>query len=299
MIESALNEDFCRPDLVFDLGFHRGEDTGYYLAIGRRVVAVDASAELIAAGRNRFKEALESGQLTLVHAAVVGAGQRATHDQLQFHPHPTRSEWGSVDLRWVRRNAEAHGLPHADPVMVPAISLEELVERYGCPSFLKIDIEGADEAVLTDVSRLSVRPLTLSWETGKESLRTVLRQHEALASLGYRQFRVVQQAWLDHTPPVRAVDGRKWSFEPGCSGPMPEYFPKPWRGLPWVKCQYILLFLLYRLVGPRSRFRRAARHPSALINAIPRSIQRRADKRCIPLPGWFDSHARLTYHQKI
>ena len=30
-------------DLVFDFGFHRGEDTGYYLAMGQRVVAVDAS----------------------------------------------------------------------------------------------------------------------------------------------------------------------------------------------------------------------------------------------------------------
>jgi FkbM family methyltransferase len=298
MIAHLQDHDICKPDLVFDLGFHRGEDTGYYLTMGRRVVAVDASADLIAAGRKRFSEALQTGQLTLVHAAVVGADQRATQDQLLFYPHPTRSEWGSVDLRWVRRNAEAHGLPHADPVKVPTISLEELVERHGCPAFLKIDIEGADEAVLADVSRLSVRPDTLSWETGKESLRAVLRQHQRLAALGYREFRVVQQAWLDQTPPVEGVDGRRWSFEPGCSGPMPEFNPSPWRRLQWVKCQYILLFMAYRLVGPRSWFRAAARHPSPLINAIPRCIQRWAEKRRIPLPGWVDSQARLSSFQK-
>jgi hypothetical protein len=196
-------------------------------------------------------------------------------------------------MRWVRRNAEAHGLPHDEPVKVPAISLEELVERYGCPSFLKIDIEGADEAVLADVSRLTVRPATLSWETGKESLRAVLRQHQRLAALGYREFRIVQQAWLDHTPSVKSMEGRTWTFEPGCSGPMPEFSKIPWRGLKWVKCQYILLFMVYRMVGPRSWFRSAARHPSPLINAIPRHIQRWAEKRCFPLPGWFDSHARL------
>jgi len=50
-----------QADLVFDLGFHRGEDTGYYLAMGRRVVAVDASAELIAAGRERFAAELAAG----------------------------------------------------------------------------------------------------------------------------------------------------------------------------------------------------------------------------------------------
>jgi FkbM family methyltransferase len=299
MIETAPNHNACQPDLVFDLGFHRGEDTGYYLAMGSRVVAVDASADLIAAGRKRFPEALQSGQLTLLHAAVVGADQRATLDQLLFYPHPTRSEWGSVDMRWVRRNAEAHGLPHADPVKVPTICLEELVERHGCPSFLKIDIEGADEAVLADVSRLSVRPATLSWETGKESMRAVLRQHQRLAALGYREFRIVQQAWLDHAPPVEGADGCKWSFEPGCSGPMPEFTQIPWRGLQWVKCQYILLFMAYRLVGPRSWFRAAARHPLPLFNVIPRCIQRWAEKRRFPLPGWVDSHARLSSQQNI
>ena len=279
--------------LIFDLGFHQGEDTGYYLALGRRVVAVDASAELVAAGRERFAEPIATGQLTLLHAAVVGAEQRAAMPEMLFYPHPERSEWGTVDLRWVRRNAEAHGLPHTDPVVVPTICLEELVERYGCPSYLKIDIEGADEAVLADLERLPQRPATVSWETGKESLRAVLRQHRRLAALGYRQFRVVQQAYLECRPPARGPDDRLWSFEPGCSGPMPELSTQPWRGLGWVSAQYALLFLAYGLVGPRSWFRAAARHPSRWVGGLPRRIQRWAERRRLPLPGWVDSQARL------
>ena len=290
---SAGEQCALQSELVFDLGFHRGEDTGYYLAMGRRVVAVDASAELIAAGRERFAAELASGQLTLVHGAVVGALQRAETEVLLFHPHPERSEWGSVDLRWVRRNAEAHGLPHAQPVRVPALCLEELVACYGCPAFLKIDIEGADEAVLADLERLAVRPATVSWETGKESLRAVLRQHRRLAALGYRRFRVVQQAYLEHTPPALGPDGRRWPFEPGCSGPMPELSTQPWRRLGWVSAQYVLLFLAYGLVGPRSWFRAAARHPSRWVGGLPRRIQRWAERRRLPLPGWVDSHARL------
>lgn len=194
----VFDEGKCQTDLVFDLGFHRGEDTGYYLAMGRRVVAVDASAELIDVGRKRFAGQLAAGQLTLLHGAVVGATQREMQDELLFYPHPVRSEWGSVDVRWIRRNTEVHRLPHAEPVLVPTICLEELVALYGCPAFLKIDIEGADEAVLADLSRISVRPTTVSWETGKESLLSVLRQHRRLANLGYRFFRVVQQAYLEH-----------------------------------------------------------------------------------------------------
>jgi hypothetical protein len=31
------------PDLIFDVGFHRGEDTDFYLKKGFRVVAVEAT----------------------------------------------------------------------------------------------------------------------------------------------------------------------------------------------------------------------------------------------------------------
>lgn len=278
-------------DLVFDLGFHRGEDTGYYLAMGRRVVAVDASAVLLEAGRERFAEALAEGRLTLVHGAVVGAAQRQVQPYLLFYPHPQRSEWGSVDGRWVRRNAEAHGLPHDPPVRVPALALEDLVTRYGCPGFLKIDIEGADEAVLADVERLRQRPTYVSWETGKESLRAVLAQHRRMARLGYGRFRVVQQAYLDATQPAPCRGGGVWEFEAGCSGPLPELSRQPWRPLGWVVAQYSALFWVYRLVGPRSWFRALARQRSPWIGGLPRSLMAWADRRRIPLPGWFDSHA--------
>ncbi len=155
--------DASQADLVFDLGFHRGEDTGYYLAMGRRVVAVEASAVLVDKGRKRFGAATSEGRLTLVHGAVVGAARRQQVQDMLFYPHPQRSEWGSVDGRWVRRNAEAHGLPHDPPVRVPDLSLEELVSRYGCPGFLKIDIEGADEAVLADLERMRQLPTHVSW----------------------------------------------------------------------------------------------------------------------------------------
>ncbi|MCX5966283.1 MAG: hypothetical protein NTV57_01305 [Cyanobacteria bacterium] len=282
-----------QPPLVFDLGFHRGEDTGYYLASGCRVVAVDASAELVAAGRQRFAAAMAAGRLTLVHGAVVGAAQRAASAELLFYPHPERSEWGSVDLRWVRRNAEAHGLPHGEPVRVPALELPALVNRYGCPDHLKIDIEGADEAVLADLALLERRPATVSWETGKEGLGAVLAQHRRLAALGYGRFRVVQQAYLQALPPLLCPDGSLWQFEAGCSGLLPQQSPQPWRPLLWVELQYRLLFVAYGLVGPRSWFRAAARHPAPWIGGLPRRLQRWCDRRRWPLPGWVDSHAAL------
>lgn len=283
-----------KVNLVFDLGFHKGEDTGYYLAMGRRVVALEANKELVDQGKIRFAKAVADGRLVLIHAAVVGDHQSRRFKQLAFYPHPQRSEWGSVDLRWVRRNKEAHGLPHGEPLLVSTMSLPQLVQIYGCPSFLKIDIEGADEDVLSDLSMLTILPPTVSWETGKESLRAVLRQHSSLARLGYGKFRVVQQAFIECCAPVLSVDGSSWQFEPGCSGELPELSPRRWRSLMWVQSQYCLLFFVYILVGPRSFLRAQVAASNPFVNAIPRAIFAWSSRLHFPLPGWFDTHASLS-----
>jgi len=114
-----------------------------------------------------------------------------------------------------------------------------------------------------------------------------------MARLGYRRFRAVQQAYLEGSPPAHCPDGGIWRFEPGGSGPLPEVTPKPWRPLVWVMLRYCGLFFLYGLVGPRSRLRALARDPSPWIGGLPRRLLAWADRRQIPLPGWYHSHAML------
>lgn len=278
-------------ELIFDLGFHLGEDTDYYLALGHRVVAVEANPELVAAGRQRFAAAIGSGQLRLVQAAVVG--QDRGLEQVSFHPHPSRSEWGSVDLRWVRRNAEAHQLPHDQPITVAATSLPALVGEHGCPWLLKIDIEGADEEVLADLSTLEQLPAYVSWETGKESLAAVLGQHRRLNQLGYGRFRIVQQAYLERRAALALPNGQIYRFSPGASGPTPATCLQPWRPLRWVMLQYRLLFLVYAAIGPRSVFVRASRSKRRWLAWLPTHLRTWAEQLAIPFPGWVDSHAEL------
>ena len=42
-------------DLIFDLGFHNGDDTAYYLERGYRVLGVDANPSVIDAGSKQFE----------------------------------------------------------------------------------------------------------------------------------------------------------------------------------------------------------------------------------------------------
>lgn len=45
-------------DLIYDVGFNRGEDTAYYLRKGYRVVAFEANPDLVQEGAARFEREL-------------------------------------------------------------------------------------------------------------------------------------------------------------------------------------------------------------------------------------------------
>lgn len=267
--------------LIFDLGFHLGEDTSHYLASGFNVIAIEADPILYGLGLKSFSKEISEQRLTLINAAAVSREQRLRLPHISFFPHSKNSLWGSVDIDFVRRNTQAHKSPHEPAITIDTVSLEEVVERYGCPLFLKIDIEGMDAEVVEDLDRLHAIPQFVSWETGKKSLCQVLHTHLRLFGLGYRKFRIAQQMF--------GTSG----FHPHSSGPMPSQHPSKWRGILSTMLTYTFLFIIYRLIGPSSIFSWAEHHNSGMINTLPRYIRKELIKRRIPFPGWFDSHAAL------
>ena len=267
--------------LIFDLGFHLGEDTSHYLALGFKVVAIEADPNLYRLGLNSFSKEISEQRLTLINAAAVSKEQRLRRSKISFFPHSQNSLWGSVDIDYVHRNTTAHKSPHEPAITVDTISLEEVVEKYGCPIFLKIDIEGMDAEVVEDLERLPAIPEFVSWETGKKSLCQVLHTHLRLFGLGYRKFRIAQQMFGSPDFPSHS------------SGPMPSQHPSKWRGILSTMLTYTFLFIIYKLIGPSSIFSWTEHHTSSLINTLPRYLRKDMIKRRIPFPGWFDSHAAL------
>jgi FkbM family methyltransferase len=267
--------------LIFDLGFHLGEDTSHYLALGFNVVAIEADPNLYRLGLQSFSKEIGEQRLTLIHAAAVSKERRLRQPQILFFPHAKHSVWGSVDIDFVYRNTHAHQSPHEPAITIDTISLEEVVEKYGCPIFLKIDIEGMDAEVVEDLDRLPVTPEFVSWETGKKSLFQVLHTHLRLFGLGYRKFRIVQQM------------SSAFDYSPHSSGPMPSHHPSKWRGILSTMLTYTFLFMIYKLIGPSSLSSWAEHHSSSMINTLPRYLRKEMIKRRIPFPGWFDSHAAL------
>jgi FkbM family methyltransferase len=166
---------------------HLGENTEYYLSRGFEVLAVEANPALVEQATERFKREITFNKLT-----IVNVGISESEGQLPFWVSES-SIWSSFD----RENATRLGTP-ARSVMVECVRFATLLENFGVPFFLKIDIEGSDHLCLKDL-RPDDLPQYLSIEATDVAL--VERLHQ----LGYTKFKCISQYSLTpiEIPPSR------------------------------------------------------------------------------------------------
>jgi FkbM family methyltransferase len=235
---------------IFDIGMHTGQDTAFYLAKGFRVVAVEANPSLVAEASLQFKEHIDSGRLEILN---VGVGDR--EGSFPFYVNAMYSEWSSFDKDIGSRGGCKEVLE------VPTVPFEKLLDRYGEPYYLKIDIEGHDFAVLERLSLTTIRPKFISVENGWPHM-----VHH-LVGLGYDRFKFINQATVPHMKcptPAREGNDVPWTFPWSSSGPFGEDTPGEWQ---------------------------AADDILVAIKAYWDNPDRDPDKH-----GWYDLHARLGEH---
>lgn len=204
-------------DLIFDLGFHNGDDTDFYLAKGFQVVAIEADPRLVQRGNERFKDQVKHGQLVLIHQAVADcAGQT-----IQFYIHPVKSDWSSC----MKELAESDG-SKAEEITVESTCLSELCRQYGVPRYLKVDVEGYDLTVSRQLTELREKPLFVSFETNKRDYAGIFAN---LYLAGYTGYQLINQANnASRTKPSVTGEGKDivYKFGPYSSGYFGEDLPR-------------------------------------------------------------------------
>jgi FkbM family methyltransferase len=183
----AAMDAFYRPfidagDLVFDIGAHVGDRVASFRRLGARVVAVEPQPLLVRALRliHGNDENVE------ILAAAAGAGEGETVLNLNT-ANPTVS---TVSTDFVRKARAAQGWENQswdDEITVDVLTLDELVQTYGVPAFVKIDVEGYEDVVLNGLS--AALPL-LSFEFTTVARDVAMRALARLSELGEFEYNV-------------------------------------------------------------------------------------------------------------
>lgn len=198
--------------LVFDIGANVGRWTEILRLAGCRVVAVEPQEEDAAAIRRRH--AGDQG-VTVVAAAIA-----EVFGVVELHLGGS-SEHATTSRQWMADMASRAGYDvdyWQSSVRVPAITLDHLIDEFGQPDYVKLDVEGSEPAALRGLSR----PIPLvSFETHGETLDDARACVELLGELGSYEFNLTPgdvpnplwASWRDARDLLRALgaDEHGWN----------------------------------------------------------------------------------------
>jgi FkbM family methyltransferase len=204
----GLYAQFVKPgNLVFDIGAHVGDRITSFRRLGARVVALEpqpgpAAILQFLFGRDRA--------ITLLRKAAAGKeGELPLHINSQ---NPTVSTISDDFVRAAQGAQNWEGQCWDGVITVPTTTLDALINTYGVPAFIKIDVEGYEQVVLSGLTT-PVPALSFEFTTiAREVAIACLDRLEEIGDYSYNVSLGESQA-LDFPSGVTAQEMRRYLRE--------------------------------------------------------------------------------------
>jgi FkbM family methyltransferase len=169
-----------RGDLVFDIGAHVGDRVASFRRLGARVVAVEPQPAMVKVlkllyGRDADVtiEAMAVGRSIGTIGLMINADNPTVSTTSREFVNAARGAPGWEAQHWSRS------------IQVPVTTLDSLIDKYGTPDFIKIDVEGFEEEALQGLAH-AVKALSFEFTTIQRDVAFACI--ERCIALGYARF---------------------------------------------------------------------------------------------------------------
>jgi FkbM family methyltransferase len=132
------------PGLVFDIGANVGDHTRNLSRLANKVVTVEPDKLNLRVLKSRFGS---NRNITIVPKAISNERGVAT-----FYSEAAGSPFNSLSSKWVETlgsdtQSRFKKKMFKEKYEVETITIEDLIEQYGVPDFVKVDVEGFEKQV--------------------------------------------------------------------------------------------------------------------------------------------------------
>jgi FkbM family methyltransferase len=220
--------------IIYDFGANNGDDIPYYLKKADIVVAVEANPILTKEIERKYSEAVSAGRL-FVENCVVTTSEFS--GDVPFYIY----KYGHI-ISQFPKPAESE-LINFDEVLLPSKSVLSLIEKYGYPHYIKIDIEGYDQEIVRTLIENKIFPEYVSAESHSIEVFALL-----VSSNFYKSFNLVDGPSVvkkyKNTLINTTIGQERYSFPSHSAGP----FGEDIRG-DWMTSQNFFELLAYEGLG--------------------------------------------------
>lgn len=198
--------------LIFDIGANIGKFTLSMMETypSATYVLVDANPRLVHHLTNVFGG--NPNVNIFCHALSNESGKI-----VKFNINNTADSVSTVSTDWITKSRFA-GMVWDEVIEMDTITIDDLVNKFGSPDIIKVDVEGYEKEVL---SGLSKHHGVLSFEWAEEEKENIAKSCEHLQTIGYTQF-----SYRETDGPYNTVPDTFYSYEEFCSMYFPELDPE-------------------------------------------------------------------------
>jgi FkbM family methyltransferase len=103
----------------------------------------------------------------------------------------------TCDIEWIKNSRFTNSYQWEKSIPIPTITIDQLVTKYGIPTFIKIDVEGYE---LHAIKSMTQKYCNLSFEWAEEKKEEIFQTIDYLYQLNYTHFHVHEEDKYDYYP---------------------------------------------------------------------------------------------------
>lgn len=137
--------------LIFDIGANVGDNVDIFLKLGGSIIAVEPDTKNLKCLSARFSK---NTKVKIIPKALSdGCGQEIIYLQDDGTTlHTLSLKWKNYLTSWENNRWENRKL-FSKKQLISTISLNHLIDQYGIPYYIKIDVEGYEKKVIKGLDR--------------------------------------------------------------------------------------------------------------------------------------------------
>jgi FkbM family methyltransferase len=164
-------------NLIFDIGANGGKTVSEFILVADKVVCFEPNPTLANSLRSRFVN----------NSVIVDERGVSNKNGTQTFKISNADTISTLSDDWINNSRFTGGYNWDNHIQIETTTLNSIIDEYGIPDYIKIDVEGHEYEVLTSFNKILPNTLfSFEWAEEQKSKIDLTIQH--LNKIGYNFF---------------------------------------------------------------------------------------------------------------
>ena len=166
-----------KMNLIFDIGANSGNTVAHFITVANKVICFEPNPTLVNHLKNRFTN----------NSIIIDKRGVSSKNGTQTFKIANEDTISTLSEDWVTNSRFTGDYNWDNHIEIETVTLDSIIEEYGIPDYIKIDVEGYEYEILTSFTKFLPNTL-FAFEFAEEQKYKINLILQHLNKLGYDSF---------------------------------------------------------------------------------------------------------------